>query len=208
MKKSKLSRLTQIGFSLFVFILNIPLFILLFIMYKTKLIDYRSAAQFLALIPDWIGGLYIRRFWYRSTLKFCGPHLQAHWMSTIYEQSTIGKSCHIGSNTAIGWAEIGDDVLIGSYTIIVSGTRQHGLVLSDIPMRQQTDAQKSKIRIGNDVWIGAACVIGADIADGVIVGMGSIVVHPLDEKNCIYAGNPARKIRVRTSDTENNFEEM
>ena len=52
--------------------------------------------------------------------------------------------------------------------------------------------------IGDDVWIGANCVIldGVIIGDGVIVGAGSIVtkdIPPYDK----WAGNPAKKIGER-----------
>jgi acetyltransferase-like isoleucine patch superfamily enzyme len=55
------------------------------------------------------------------------------------------------------------------------------------------------IVIGNDVWIGARVVVlpGVHIADGCVVGAGSVVTSDLGEPYGIYAGNPARLLRHR-----------
>ncbi|HTO10553.1 MAG TPA: CatB-related O-acetyltransferase [Candidatus Binatia bacterium] len=55
------------------------------------------------------------------------------------------------------------------------------------------------IVIGNDVWIGARVVVlpGVHVADGCVVGAGSVVTSSLAEPYGIYAGNPARRLRHR-----------
>ena len=55
------------------------------------------------------------------------------------------------------------------------------------------------IVVGNDVWIGARVVVlpGVHIADGCVVGAGSVVTSDLAEPYGIYAGNPARLLRHR-----------
>lgn len=52
--------------------------------------------------------------------------------------------------------------------------------------------------IGNDVWIGARATIlpGVSIADGAVIGAGSIVTKNVGPYE-IWAGNPARLIRKR-----------
>lgn len=52
--------------------------------------------------------------------------------------------------------------------------------------------------IGNDVWIGAKCLIkgGVTIGDGAVIGMGSVVTYDVPPYE-IWAGNPARCIRKR-----------
>ena len=49
------------------------------------------------------------------------------------------------------------------------------------------------IIIGSNVWICANATVlpGVKIADGVIVGAGSVVTKDLLETNSLYAGNPA-----------------
>ena len=55
------------------------------------------------------------------------------------------------------------------------------------------------IVIGNDVWFGARVIVlpGVHVADGCVVGAGSVVTRSLDEPYGIYAGNPARLIHHR-----------
>ena len=57
---------------------------------------------------------------------------------------------------------------------------------------------KGGIVIGDDVWIGANCVIldGAQIGEGCVVAAGSIVRGVL-EAYAIYGGNPLAKLGVR-----------
>jgi virginiamycin A acetyltransferase len=55
------------------------------------------------------------------------------------------------------------------------------------------------IVIGNDVWFGMRVIVlpGTRVADGCVVGAGSVVTDSLTEPYGIYAGNPARLIRHR-----------
>lgn len=53
----------------------------------------------------------------------------------------------------------------------------------------------AKVKIGNNVFIGAGSIIlpGVTIGDNTIIGAGSIVTHNIPE-NTVAAGNPARVI--------------
>ena len=55
------------------------------------------------------------------------------------------------------------------------------------------------IVIGNDVWFGMRVILlpGVSVADGCVVGAGSVVTDSLTEPYGIYAGNPARLLRLR-----------
>lgn len=55
--------------------------------------------------------------------------------------------------------------------------------------------------IGNDVWVGNNCLIksGISIADGAVIGMGSVVTKNVGPYE-IWAGNPARLIKKRFSE--------
>lgn len=60
----------------------------------------------------------------------------------------------------------------------------------------------NRIRIGNNVWIGAGAIIlaGVSIGDCAIIGAGSVVTKDI-EPYTIVAGNPAKKLRMRFSNT-------
>ena len=53
-----------------------------------------------------------------------------------------------------------------------------------------------KVKIGNDVFIGANVTIlpGVTVGNNVIIGAGSVVSHSVPD-NSVVAGNPARKIK-------------
>ncbi|WP_214473862.1 CatB-related O-acetyltransferase [Mesorhizobium sp. dw_380] len=57
---------------------------------------------------------------------------------------------------------------------------------------------KGPITVGNDVWLGARCVIlsGVTIGDGAAIGAGSIVTKDIPPY-AVAVGNPARVIRYR-----------
>ncbi len=112
----------------------------------------------------------------------------------------IGNRCFIGdcSKLVSDNAEItiGNDVLIAEQVSIRASN--HGIALGQLINRQQNIAKN--IKIGSDVWIGKGSTIlaGADIKDGVVIGANSVVLESSKtEENCIYAGNPIKKIRKR-----------
>lgn len=63
----------------------------------------------------------------------------------------------------------------------------------DSTARKRTAA----VTIGDHVWIGTRCLLlkGSRVADGCVVGAGSVVLGAFDEPNCLIAGSPARVVR-------------
>jgi acetyltransferase-like isoleucine patch superfamily enzyme len=91
----------------------------------------------------------------------------------------------------INGIEIGNNVFIGSGVKIISANHD---------FYDYTKHTKAKsIIIGNNVWIGANSIIlpEVNIADGCIIGAGSVVTKSFNKKNCIIAGNPAKIIKEK-----------
>lgn len=86
---------------------------------------------------------------------------------------------------------IGDNVLIASHTIITSLTHDPNAEI------YRETLIKKKVKIGNNVWIGAGAIIlpGVTIGDGAIIGAGSVVTKDIPP-NTIVAWVPAKFIRV------------
>ena len=57
--------------------------------------------------------------------------------------------------------------------------------------------ENKPIEIGNHVWIGAKSTIlkGTKIADGSVIGAGSLGTGLLSDEKSIYAGQPAKLIK-------------
>lgn len=109
----------------------------------------------------------------------------------------IGDGTFIGAGAEFnirGCLIVGRDCLIASSTKLVD--HNHGMDL-DRPMKCQEDTQ-SDIRLGDDVWIGAAAIIlkGVEIGDGAVVAAGAIVNQPIGELE-IWGGVPAKLIGKR-----------
>lgn len=97
--------------------------------------------------------------------------------------------------TTSGGVQIGERTLIGYRTQIISSDHTIPPLGESFPISGDKHA---KILIGNDVWIGANCIItsGVSIGDGAVIAGGSVVTKNVPE-NAIYGGVPAKIIRMR-----------
>lgn len=111
----------------------------------------------------------------------------------------IGRRCSVNPYCVLyghGGLFIGDNVRIAAHCVIVPAN--HGIALDGGLIADQP-LSKRGIRIGDNVWIGAGVRVldGADIGEGCVVAAGSVVRGRL-EPNGIYAGVPAKLVRMRT----------
>ena len=114
---------------------------------------------------------------------FIGPFVE------IQGHTRIGKGSKIQSHTFIcEYVTIGERCFIG-----------HGVMFANDMFREgkpNPDRESwGRIVIGNDVSIGSgATILAVTVADGVVIGAGSVVTKSLTEKG-VYAGNPAKLLR-------------
>lgn len=138
-----------------------------------------------------------------------------------FYRGKIGKYSYIGNNSFVSDTDIGCFTSI-STDCYIGGTSHPTDWVSTSPVfhKWENIMKKNFARhefeifkrttIGNDVWIGNRVMIkaGVKIADGAVVGMGSIVTKDIGPYE-IWAGNPARLIRKRFDDeTIDAFEKM
>jgi|TARA_B110000908_G_C10222147_1_gene435937 acetyltransferase-like isoleucine patch superfamily enzyme len=105
----------------------------------------------------------------------------------------IGRNCHFGG---AGGITIGDDTIFGQYVSIHS--ENHNFSKADMKIRNQ-GVSRQGIKIGSNCWIGAKVTIldGAIINDGCVIAASALVRAGVYEKNTIYGGVPAKKIKSR-----------
>ena len=116
--------------------------------------------------------------------SFIGPFTE------IQKDVVIGKNCRIQSHAFIcELVTIGDNCFIS-----------HGVMFINDVFKTGKTAQRKKelwksTFIGNNVLIGTnATIMPVKIADGVVIGAGSVVTKDI-KKPGIYAGNPCKFIR-------------
>ena len=156
-------------------------------------------SQGLSLFPGRTGD-YLRRPFYRAVLAAWGPGTTVSF-GTIFATRAVrlGSHVYVGAHCNISHCAIGDDTMLGSNVIVLSGGRNHGIDRMDLPMRLQ-ESRYEPVSIGRDVWVGNGAIILADIADHAVVGAGAVVTRPVPAA-AIVVGNPARVLRYRDGRT-------
>ena len=109
----------------------------------------------------------------------------------VQKGATVGSRTRIQSHSFIcELVSIGEDCFIGHGVMFINDTFQIGG-----PAYGRRDLWK-ETHIGNHVSIGSNCtILPVSICDHVVIGAGSVVVHDI-EKPGIYAGNPAKLLRL------------
>lgn len=118
------------------------------------------------------------------TILFGGPKKPV----TIGDDFFIGTHCYING---VAGLTIGSRVTIAHGTMIFtdSGPNTSPLLQKRFPITA------SPVRIGDDVWIGAGCMIlpGVTIGSRCVIGAGSMVKDNIPD-DTIVAGTPAKPI--------------
>lgn len=191
-------RKTKDIFFFLVFVAYLPFhlpYLLLSMISKNEIL-YREYSAFLSSVPGIIGNK-LRSVFYWLTLEECSRNTTIEMGSFLVSRKCrVGENVYIGARCIISYADIGNDVLIGSHVDVLSGKKQHGIDRLDVPIRLQSGT-KMKITIEDNTWVGNGAVVMADIQEGSVVAAGSVVVSAV-EPFSIVGGNPAKLLKKRT----------
>jgi len=153
-----------------------------------------AVSERISLLPGQLG-VYTRQAFYRHVLRGVGDDVYLGFLSVFSKASArLGHRVYIGRNCCIGWADIGDDVMLADGVQLLSGRHQHGSRAGegDQPLRDNEQHYES-VAIGSGAWIGAGAIVMADVGANAVVGAGAVVVKPVPAGMRV-AGVPARPI--------------
>lgn len=140
-------------------------------------------------------GVYIRHAVYGRLLSRVGSDVYIGFMTLFSkQQAAIGDRVYIGRFCTIGYAELGDDVMLADGVQILSGRHQHGSGSDAGQPLRDNEQQFTKVTIGKGAWFGAGAVVMADVGQNAIVGAGAVVVKPVPD-GAKVGGVPARPIQ-------------
>lgn len=111
---------------------------------------------------------------------------------------TLGRHTYLCGNVQLAAME-GTDITVGEDCLFSSSVRlrtgdSHSLLKKSTGERINPSAS---IVIGNHVWVGTDVTIlkGVRVADGCVVGAGSLLTKAYSQPNCVLAGVPAREVK-------------
>lgn len=114
----------------------------------------------------------------------------------------IGKYCSIGSQVFCAYGKHPTKDFVSTHPAFYSASAAEGFTYSDSTLFAEAkyidENAKIRVKVGNDVWIGARVTIleGIEIGDGAVIAAGAVVNKDV-EPYSIYGGVPAKKIGNR-----------
>lgn len=130
----------------------------------------------------------LKRYWYKRYKGISiGKYTYGYEFIENVMLKSVGAFCSIAPNSII---VPNDHKIEWITTSPILALKEFGFVDRNISM-EYCPIEKRKVTIGNDVWIGANCIIfqGVTIGDGAVIGACSIIrndVPPLC--NCCWCG--------------------
>ncbi|MGB2695474.1 MAG: acyltransferase [Dehalococcoidia bacterium] len=110
---------------------------------------------------------------------------------SIGEGTIINLGCMIAATDHV---EIGSHCMFANYCFLTDA--DHRFDDSDLPVTWQDMTSEGPVKIGDNCWFGANCVVtsGVTIGDRTVVGANSVVTKDLPS-GVIAAGAPARVLK-------------
>lgn len=156
----------------------------------------------------------------KAKLKNLLKSTKMYWYRYKYRLKSVHKTFYMGGPSRISSDLIAAEhvfvayncviypnVNIGKYTMLAPRVSilggDHNIDNPNAPIIFSGRPTIAKTEIGEDVWIGAGVTIkaGVSIGNGVIIGASSVVTKDIPAYS-IYAGNPAKFIRMRFNENE------
>src|SRR5438034_2321303 len=101
---------------------------------RTSDMLFRTVSELLSLVP-YVVGVVVRAEFYRFALAHCGRNVVIEFGAVfIYRDISIGDNSNISRYCIIHHCDIGSYVGVSEHSVVVSGSRQHNIDRTDIPI--------------------------------------------------------------------------
>ncbi len=148
----------------------------------------------IAKLPG-VSGIYVRQACYGRLLDHVGDDVHFGYLSIISKPHTvIGERVYIGRLCVIGYAQVGDEVMVADGVHILSGRHQHGVESVDGRSLRANPQRFEKVIIGKGAWLCAGAIVMADVGERAVVGAGAVVVKPVPPGGKV-GGVPAKPLK-------------
>lgn len=147
---------------------------------------------------------YITRAFCRMKFAKCGKRVRFSPLNSqfSYDSIEMGNNVYVNRNAYFsGKITIGNNVMFGPYVFITDGYHKYDEVGKTI--EEQGGAEKIRVFIDDDVWVGAKAAImkGVHIWEGSVIGTMALVTKDMPPY-CICVGNPCKPIKYRYTDDQ------
>lgn len=149
-------------------------------------------------------GVGMRYILLKSLARECGDNVAVYQGAYLFNVSNISfgnnvsihPMCYLDGGGGSASIVIGNNVSLAHGVTVMATT--HTYESNDVPIKYQEVVEKNTV-IGDNVWIGAKATVvaGVTVAEGCVIGANSVVTKTT-VKNGVYAGAPARLIKLRT----------
>ena len=155
---------------------------------------FSSCKEILSLCPTFLGDFMRLAYYWAVCTKVSINACFLFGCMLARRNTTVRSGAIIGAYSIIGYADIGENVLLAPRVSLLSGKYQHGR-----PEQRVTNGEVvgelQRISIGKNSWVGQDAVIMANIGENCTVSAGSVVYKDVPD-NTTVMGNPARKVSL------------
>lgn len=119
----------------------------------------------------------------------------------IQRNARVGRNCKISSHTFIcEGVTIEDNVFVGHAVTFINDSYPRATNSDGQPQTEKDwKVEPTVVKKGASIGSGSTILSSVVIGENALIGAGSVVTHDVP-KNAIVAGNPARLLRMITSD--------
>lgn len=119
----------------------------------------------------------------------------------IQKNAKIGRNCKISSHSFVCEGVIIDDNVFVGHGVTFINDSYPRATASDGELQTEKDwkVEPTHVKKGASIGSGATILSNLVIGENALVGAGSVVTHDVPD-NAVVAGNPARLLRMLTSE--------